>query len=91
MKKLIFGLILILAACLALCTAEEEGGYTVAAENEFLRLEFNDETFEMRVTDLASGKTYDTKVMNDQQHTEERLPRDLHRQRIRGHHELHGL
>ncbi|MBQ3668503.1 MAG: hypothetical protein II920_04675, partial [Clostridia bacterium] len=29
-----------------------------------LRLEFNEETFEMRVTDLSSGKIYNTKVMN---------------------------
>ncbi|MBQ6646176.1 MAG: hypothetical protein IJM56_05800, partial [Clostridia bacterium] len=64
MKRLLSVLILILAACLMLCAAEEEGGYTVVAENEYLRLEFNEETFEMRVTDLSSGKIYNTKVMN---------------------------
>ena len=64
MKRLYLALILLLTACLALCAAEEMGGYTVVADNGQLRLEFNEETFEMRVTDLSSGISYDTKVMH---------------------------
>ena len=64
MKRLLMGLVLLLISCFVLCAAEEAEGYIVAAENEYLRLEINEDTFEMRITELGSGKIHDTKVIH---------------------------
>ena len=64
MKKLIIVLMALTLSLLAACAAEDTENYTVAADNGILRLELNEETMEMRVTELSTGNVYSTKVMN---------------------------
>ena len=66
MKKLLTGLLLLLLTLLCVCTAEGKDSFTVYAQNDWLRLEFNEQTFEMRLTELKSGKVHELKQMNGQ-------------------------
>ena len=64
MKKLLTAIFLTLLLALCLFALAEGDGFVLAAENEYLRLEFNETTFEMRVIELSDGTVHETKAMN---------------------------
>ena len=64
MKRILCILSLIFLLALSAAIAEEEGGYVLAADNGQLQLYINPDDLSMRVTDISSGQSWETNVMN---------------------------
>ena len=66
MRKLLTGLMLLILIFLCAAAAENEDDFTVYAQNEYLRLELNEETLKMRLVDQTTGAVREIKQMNGQ-------------------------